>query len=103
MIALAATTQYRPPQVTHPLAKRTQRRAVHGHPVIAKVTQQDRAQVRSLFPNGRVRSSASPAIVGSRSEVLALDTRSFGKTAFRLISGTLEAMPGIRPRRSIIK
>ena len=54
VVTLAATAQDRPPQITHPLAKGAQRRTVHGHPVVAEVTQQDRAQIRSLFPNGRV-------------------------------------------------
>jgi hypothetical protein len=57
VVTLAATAQYRPPQITHCFAKSAQRWAVHGHPVIAEVTQQDRAQVRSLFPNGRVQAS----------------------------------------------
>src|SRR5580700_8839804 len=54
---LATTAQHRRPQVTRRLAKRGQRRAVHGHPVIAEVAQQDRAQVRPLFPNGRVQAA----------------------------------------------
>jgi hypothetical protein len=57
VVTLAATSQYRPPQVTRRLAKSAQRGAVHGHPVIAEVPQQDRAQVCSLFPNGRVHAS----------------------------------------------
>jgi hypothetical protein len=57
VVTLAATSQYRPPQVTRRLAKSAQRRAVHGHPVIAEMPQQDRAQVRSLFPNGGVQAS----------------------------------------------
>src|SRR5580700_5958735 len=57
VVTLAATSQYRPPQVTRRLAKSAQRRAVQGHPVIAEMPQQDRAQVRSLFPNGRVQAS----------------------------------------------
>jgi hypothetical protein len=59
MVTLAATAQHRPPQVTHRPAKSAQRRAIHGHSVIAEVTQQDRAQVRSLFPNGRVHARRS--------------------------------------------
>ena len=43
VVTLAATTQYRPPQVTHGFAKSTQCRTIHGHSVIAEVTQQDRA------------------------------------------------------------
>ena len=57
VVSLAATAQDRPPEITHCLAKSAQGRAVHGHPVIAEVSQQDRAQVRSLFPNGRVQAS----------------------------------------------
>ena len=57
VVTLAATTQHRSPQITHCFAKSAQCRAVHGHPVIAEVSQQDRAQVRSLFPNGRVHAS----------------------------------------------
>jgi hypothetical protein len=57
VVTLAATSQYRLPQVTRRFAKSAQRRAVHGHPVIAEVPQQDRAQVRSLFPNRRVHAS----------------------------------------------
>jgi hypothetical protein len=53
VVTLAATTQDRPHQVTRRFAKRAQRRAVPGHLVIAEVPQPDRAQVRSLFPNGR--------------------------------------------------
>src|SRR5215469_15866246 len=54
VITLAAMVQHRPPQIADCFAERTQRRAVHGHPVITEVAQQDRAQVRSLFPNGGV-------------------------------------------------
>src|SRR5690242_5561164 len=46
MVTLAATSQYRPPQVTRRFAKSAQRRAVHRDSVIAEVPQQDRAQVR---------------------------------------------------------
>src|SRR5580704_9926495 len=48
---------YRRPEITCRLPKSAQRRAVHGHPVIAEVAQQVRAQVHSLFPNGRVHAS----------------------------------------------
>jgi hypothetical protein len=37
VIILATTAQNRPPQVTHCLTKRAQRRPIHGHPVIAEV------------------------------------------------------------------
>src|SRR5437016_6357505 len=47
--------------------------------------------------------SASLAIVVLRSEVLALDTRCFGKTVSQLTLATSEAMPGTQPRRSLIK
>ena len=57
VVTLAATAQDRPPQISHSFAKSTQRRAVHGHPVIPEVPKQDRAQIRSLFPNGRVHAS----------------------------------------------
>ena len=57
VVTLAATAKDRPPQITYRLAKSAQRRAVHGHPVIPEVAQQDRAQVRSLFPNGCVQAS----------------------------------------------
>jgi hypothetical protein len=57
VVALAATAQDRTPQVTDGLPKRTQRRPIHRHSVIPEVAQQDRAQVRSLFPNGRVHAS----------------------------------------------
>src|SRR5215467_1435001 len=67
MITLAATAQHRPPQITHCLAKSAQRRAVHGHPVVAEVTHQDRAQVRSLFPNGRMH--ASPQFIFQNSQL----------------------------------
>src|SRR5215831_40206 len=54
VVTLTATAQDRPPQITHPLAKCAQRWTVHGHPVVAEMTQQNRAQIRSLFPNGGV-------------------------------------------------
>jgi hypothetical protein len=57
VVSLAATTQHRPPQITHCLAKGAQRRTIHGHAVITEVTLQDRAQVRPLFPNGPVHAS----------------------------------------------
>ena len=57
VVTLAATAKDRPPQIAYRLAKSAQRRAVHRHPVIAEVPQQDRAQVRSLFPNGCVQAS----------------------------------------------
>ena len=57
MVTLTATAQHRPPQVAHCRAKGAQRRTIHRHPVVAEVTQQDRAQVCSLFPNGRVHAS----------------------------------------------
>jgi len=57
MVTLTATAQHRPPQVAHCRAKGTQRRTIHRHPIVAEVTQQDRAQGCSLFPNGRVLAS----------------------------------------------
>jgi hypothetical protein len=57
MVTLTATAQYPPPQVAYCLAKSAQRMAIHGYSVIPEVTQQDRAQVCSLFPNGRVHAS----------------------------------------------
>jgi hypothetical protein len=57
VVTLAATAKYRPPQIAHCLAESAQRRAIHGHSVIPEVTQQDRAQVRSLFPNGHMQAS----------------------------------------------
>jgi mannose-6-phosphate isomerase-like protein (cupin superfamily) len=57
VVALAATAQDRTPQVTARLPKRTESRPIHSHPVIPEVAQQDRAQVSSLFPNGRVQAS----------------------------------------------
>ena len=57
MVALTATAQHRAPQVPHCQAKGAQRRTIHGHPVVTKVPQQDRAQVCSLFLDGRVQAS----------------------------------------------
>ena len=57
VVTLAATTQYRPPKVADCVAKSAQGRPVHGHSVVPEVTQQDRAQVRPLFPHGRVHAS----------------------------------------------
>jgi hypothetical protein len=57
VVTLAATAQHRPPQPAHCLAQGAQRRSIHGHPVITEMAQQDRAQIRSLFPNGRVHAS----------------------------------------------
>jgi hypothetical protein len=57
VVTLAATTQYRPPQIAHRLTKGAQRSSVHGHAVIPEVAQQDRAQIPSLFPDGRVHAS----------------------------------------------
>src|SRR5215472_15558295 len=66
VVTLAATAQHRPPQITHCLAKSAQRRAVHGHPVVAEVTHQDRAQIHSLFPYGRVHASPQLLFQGSQ-------------------------------------
>src|SRR5580692_1361388 len=57
VVTLATTAQHRPPQIAHCHAKSAQRRTIHGYSVIAEVAQQDRAQVRSLFPNGSVHAS----------------------------------------------
>ena len=57
VVSLAATVQHRPPQVAHCPAERAQRRSVHGHSVVTEMAQQDQAQIRSLFPNGRVHAS----------------------------------------------
>jgi hypothetical protein len=57
VVALAATAQDHTPQGTDGLPKRTQRRPIPRHSVIPEVAQQDRAQVSSLFPNGRVQAS----------------------------------------------
>jgi len=57
VVALAATAQDRTPQIAHGRAKGSRRGSVHRHPVVAEVTQQDRAQICSLFPNGRVPAS----------------------------------------------
>jgi hypothetical protein len=54
VVTLAATAQDGSPQVAHCLAKGAQRRAIPGYPVNTEVTQEDRAQVCSLFRNGRV-------------------------------------------------
>jgi len=57
VVNLATTAQQRPAKIAYRVAKSAQGRGVHGHPVTAEVAQQDRAQVRSLFPNGRVHAS----------------------------------------------
>jgi hypothetical protein len=57
VVTLAATAQELPPDVAHRLAKSAQCRTVHGQPEIAVVPQQDRAQIRPLFPNGPVYAS----------------------------------------------
>ena len=57
VVALAAVAQHQPPQPAHCLAERAQRRSVHVHSVITEMTQQDRPQVPSLVPNGRVHAS----------------------------------------------
>jgi hypothetical protein len=57
MVTLTATAQHRPPQAAHCRVKGAQRRTIHRHHVIAEVTEQERAQVCSLFPNGRVQAS----------------------------------------------
>jgi hypothetical protein len=57
MVTLIATAQHRPPQITHCFAERAQSRSIHRHSVISEVTQQDRAQICSLFPDGRVHAS----------------------------------------------
>ena len=54
VVTLTASAQDRPPQIAHCHAKGSQRRTVHGHTVIAEVTQQDRAQISPLFRDGRV-------------------------------------------------
>lgn len=54
VVNLATTAQQRPAKIAYRVAKSAQGRGVHGHPVTAEVAQQDRAQVRSLFPNRRV-------------------------------------------------
>jgi hypothetical protein len=52
--SLTSSTQNRSPEITHCHAKGPQCRTVHGHSVITKVAQQDRAQVSPLFRNGPV-------------------------------------------------
>src|SRR5438309_1132951 len=57
VVALAAMAQGRVPQETHGRAKGHQCRPIHGHSVITKVAQEDRAQIGPLLPNGRVHAS----------------------------------------------
>src|SRR5262245_15099912 len=57
VVTLAAPAQDRTPQVTDCPTKRAQRWSVHGHSVVPEMTQQDRAQVGPLLPNGRVHAS----------------------------------------------
>src|SRR5215831_13223600 len=83
MITLAATAQHRPPQITHCLVKSAQRRAVHRHPVVAEVTHQDRAQIRALFPNGRVHASPQLLVQGSQ---LGLPSLSHRLSQYREVS-----------------
>jgi hypothetical protein len=66
VIALAATAQDRPPQETHRTAEGAQRGPVHGHSVITEVTRKNRAQIRSLFPNGCVHASPQFFFPGSQ-------------------------------------
>jgi hypothetical protein len=67
VVALAATAQHRLPQADHCHAEGAQRWAIHGHSVISEVTQQDRAQIRSLFRDGRVH--APPQFVFQRPQL----------------------------------
>jgi hypothetical protein len=87
VVTLTATAQDRPPEITHCLAKSAQGRAVPGHPVIAEVSQQDRAQVRSLFPNGRVQASPQFLLQGPQLGLppLAHVCRSTVKCPFRVL------------------
>ncbi len=54
VVPLAATAQDRPPQERDFLPESAQGRTIHGHPVIAGVAQDDRAQVGALLRDGRV-------------------------------------------------
>src|SRR5262249_34205194 len=83
MITLAATAQHRPPQITHCLVKSAQRWAVHRHTVVAEVTHQDRAQIRALFPNGRVHASPQLLVQGSQ---LGLPSLSHRLSQYREVS-----------------
>ena len=65
VIALAATSQDRPPPETDRAAGGAQRRPVHGQSVRAEVTRKNRAQIRSLFPNGCVHASPQFFFQGS--------------------------------------
>ena len=67
MVTLTATAQDRSPQVSHRPAESAQRRTVHGYSVISEVAQQDRAQIRSLFQDGRVH--ALPQFVFQRPQL----------------------------------
>ena len=91
VVTLAATAQHRPPQITDCLAKSAQRRAVHGHPVVAEMTHQDRAQIRSLFPNGRVQASPQLFFQGSQ---LGLPPQSHRLSQYREVS--LPSFPAAR-------
>ena len=53
-VSLTSSSQDCSPEIAHCHAKGSQRRTVHGHSVVAEVTQQDRTQVSPLFRNGRV-------------------------------------------------
>ena len=66
VIALAATAQDRPPQETNRAAEGGQRGSVQGHSVLSEVTRKNRAQIRSLFPNGRVHASPQFFFQGSQ-------------------------------------
>src|SRR6201997_1980564 len=66
VIALAAAAQDRPPQETNRTAESAQRGPVHGHSVITEVTRKNRAQIRSLFPNGCVHASPQFFFQGSQ-------------------------------------
>ena len=93
VVTLAMTAQYRPPQIAHGLAKSAQCRAIHGHSVIAEVAQPDRAQLRSLFPNGRVQASPQfflqspqlglPSLTHRLSQYLKVPLPSFSATVRR--------------------
>src|ERR1700687_6224366 len=53
VVALTASAQDLPPHIAHCHAIGSQRRPIHGHTIVMEMSQQDRAQISPLFPDGR--------------------------------------------------
>src|SRR4030095_4100181 len=60
--SLASPVQHSPPYETDPPSERASGATVHGHPVVAGVSHDDRPQVRSLLRDGKMHALLKPEL-----------------------------------------